>query len=344
MKPLNSSARILTPNDSLDQWDAFVSSSPQGSVFARSFWLRATARDRFQILTLRSGEEILAGWPMVFRSRRGRANLGMPPDLTPVLGILLGESNKRTYEGRLSEGMERISGLVALLPAFKRFNMTFHSNFTNWLPFYWAGFEQTTVYTYVISDLQDLAKVFSNFEHSKRKNLKKAERLVTVHEDMSAADLYQHHCLTLGKLGKKVRYSYDYFARIFQACKERDAGKTFYAVDSAQHVHAAIFVVYDGLSAYYLVSSIDPEFRESGATTLLIGQALTFLSPRTKKFDFEGSMIPGVERSFRKFGAVQTPLFRIRKDNRGWFERLWGSAKASAARTLERRGWRYQEF
>jgi hypothetical protein len=143
--------------------------------------------------------------------------------------------------------------------------------------------------------------------------------------------------MTLGKLGQKVFYSGDYLARIFQACKAHDAGKTFYAVDSAQHIHAAILVIYDSLSAYYLVSSIDPDFRGSGAATLLIRQALTFLSPKTKKFDFEGSMIPGVEHSFRKFGAIQTPYFRIKKDNRGHFERLWESAKATVARTL--RSW-----
>ena len=35
----------------------------------------------------------------------------------------------------------------------------------------------------------------------------------------------------------------------------------------------------------------------------------------TKHFDFEGSMIEGVERSYRAFGAIQTPYFSITKTN-----------------------------
>lgn len=34
------------------------------------------------------------------------------------------------------------------LPKFDYFNMNFHYSITNWLPFYWRGFKQTTRYTY----------------------------------------------------------------------------------------------------------------------------------------------------------------------------------------------------
>jgi len=42
--------------------------------------------------------------------------------------------------------------------------------------------------------------------------------------------------------------------------------------------------------------------------------AVMHVASRTKMFDFEGSMIVGVENSFRQFGAVQMPYFQIQKD------------------------------
>lgn len=61
----------------------------------------------------------------------------------------------------------------------------------------------------------------------------------------------------------------------------------------------------------------DPEFRNSGAASLLVYSAIKYLHEHdlADKFDFEGSMIFSVEKSFRYFGATQTPYFQIWKKN-----------------------------
>ena len=194
--------------------------------------------------------------------------------------------------------------------------MNFRYNFTNWLPFYWAGYGQTTRYTYVIPNLTDLNRVFSEFNHSKRKNIKKAEKLVSVCTDLPAKELYANHVLTLSKQGEQIAYNFDHLKRIYDAAYKNGCGKTWYALDDQENLHAAIFVIFDNKSAYDLISTIDPDFRNSGAATLLVRDAIAYVSQYTNRFDFEGSMIRGVENSFRKFGARQTSYFSISKDNR----------------------------
>ena len=54
-----------------------------------------------------------------------------------------------------------------------------------------------------------------------------------------------------------------------------------------------------------MISTIDPDYRNSGASSLLIYEIINFLRDKVRKFDFEGSMIESVENSFRKFGAIQ---------------------------------------
>jgi hypothetical protein len=312
--------QTLRACDRLDEWDRFVDESPQGSIFCRSWWLRAVCWDAFEILTLRRGGRTVAGMPMAVSSAVGQRIIHMP-ELTQVLGILLGPQTKGSYYANLSAEMDVLKKLVGAIPRFGYLNLNFHYNFTNWLPLYWAGYRQTTRYTYMFEDLTDLGKVFSGFAHSKRKNIKKAEKLVTVREDLSPRAFYENHKMTLKKQGADISYTYDLFSRIYDAAYSRRCGKTWYATGNEGALHAAIFVVYDEKSAYYLISTIDPDYANSGSATLLLREAITYVSRYTTRFDFEGSMLEAVEQSFRRFGAKQVPYFNISKDNRSFLAR-----------------------
>jgi len=47
---------------------------------------------------------------------------------------------------------------------------------------------------------------------------------------------------------------------------------------------------------------------------LCIFEGIKLANQLGKKFDFEGSMLPNIEKNFRKYGGVQKPYFRIWKD------------------------------
>ena len=119
------------------------------------------------------------------------------------------------------------------------------------------------------------------------------------------------HAMTLGKGGQSVSYSIELLERIFAATQERQCGRVFTAIDKAGVIHAAIFVIWDEQQAYYLISSIDPDYRNSGATTYLLKEAIRYVRPLTKSFDFEGSMTESVEASFRQFGTTQKPYLTV---------------------------------
>jgi len=256
--------------------------------------------------------------PMPIYDNRGHTKIIMP-QLTQVLGVLLAPQTSGNYERNLSNDMSILNALVRAIPQFDVFSMRFHYNFTNWLPFYWAGYKQTTRYTYIIENICDIETVFKNFHYSKKKNIKRAESMVTVKYDLSAKDFYENHKMTLAKQGRKIAYSYSLFNRIYDAVYKNNAGRTIYCTDMENYIHSALFVIWDGHSAYDLISTIDPDFRNSGSASLLIMEIIKYLSGKTEKFDFEGSMIENVELSFRRFGARQVPYFTISKDQRNYF-------------------------
>ena len=306
---------LLGPNDDLGPWDEFVLHSPQSCLFSFSWWLRAACGESFAILVAKDRAGIEAGVVLPQYRPTGRADVDQPP-ITSFTGILLPPRNPAwPYERQLSTDMRLLSALAGAVPICRSARLVCHPTLTNWLPFYWQDWSQTTAYTYRIENLADSARVFAEMDYSKQKNIKKAEKLVEVHEGLSAAEFYANHQLTLRKQGKTITYPAIYLERLFTAAREHNVLSTYHATDKAGNLHSAVFLVHDAASAYYLLSTIDPEFRNSGASTLLVWTAIQRLSQKTRAFDFEGSMVPGIENSFRKFGARQTPYFVITKGN-----------------------------
>jgi len=282
-------------------------------VFSRDWWLDAVCdgADNWDVALVENGGEVMATMPYYVKHKYGFTLLTQPP-LTQTLGPWIRPSSAK-HAKALGQQKHLMYGLIEQLPKCDLFMQNWHYSITNWLPFYWKGFSQTTRYTYVIEDLSDLDKVFSGFEHSKRKNIKKSEKIINIVFDITADQFYDNHQMTLLKQNSKISYSKDLFKRIYKAGYQNDSARTIAAYDQYGNLHAALFVIWDNQSAYDLISTIDPDYRNYGAASLLIREIIKFVSVRTNKFDFEGSMIEQVERSFRQFGAIQKPYFFISK-------------------------------
>jgi hypothetical protein len=104
--------------------------------------------------------------------------------------------------------------------------------------------------------------------------------------------------------------------RVEAACAPRDARTALFACDEAGRVHAVVYVVWDERAAYYLMGGADPRLRTSGASSLLMWEAIMRARRVTDVFDFEGSMLRPVERFFRAFGGHQTPYLDVIRANR----------------------------
>lgn len=282
-------------------------------LFQTPWWLDATAAGQWEEVVLESAGEVIGRFPFVRKQRLGLTYFTQPR-LTKMLGPWVKPYEGR-QAGRCAYEKEILWELIDKLPNFSYMHQDFHYCLNNWQPFFWRGFQQTTYYTFVINDISDPAKVFQGFNSGKKSDIKRAQKIVEVREDQSSGDFYRQYQNNLTKQGKTISYEFDLFDRICSAAYKQAAGKIFYAVDAQENVHASLLVVWDSRSAFYLVNSIDPDFRKSGAASLLTWSAINYLSDRTRAFDFEGSMIQGVADSYRAFGAEPMPYSFISKSN-----------------------------
>lgn len=284
-------------------------------IFSQYWWLDAVCgKDNWGVVLSERGGQISASLPFFMKNKYGLKLITMPK-LTQKMGVWIKYPENQRNNTKLSHEKNIFNELVEKLPKFDMFLQNFDYHITNWLPLYWKGFKQTTNYTYVIEDISNVEKVFEEFDHAKRKNIKRAEKFVEIKYDLNAESLYENHKMTLAKQGLKISYSYELLKNIYDAAYSHSAGKTIYSIDEKGKLHSAIFVIWDCASAYDLISSIDPDYRNSSSASLLIREIIKYLSDKTKGFDFEGSMIESVETSFRQFGAIQKPYFQITKVN-----------------------------
>jgi hypothetical protein len=285
------------------------------SIFSEPWWLDVVAPGRWSAVELKEGDRVYARMPYVLRKKAGLKVVYMPP-LTQSLGPWL-EPRDAKYARQLAFQKDCMTALIEGLPAFDRFSQSFHYSVTNWLPFYWKGFQQTTRYTYVLDEIGDRDKVWSGFLENIRTDVRKAEKKLTIREDLGVDRLIDLIGMTFRRQGREAMpHPPELIRRIEAAARERDRGRMFFAEDAEGRVHAGILVLFDAQSAYYLLSGGDPELRSSGATSLLVWHAIKAAGARVQKFDFEGSMLEPVERFVRAFGARQTAYFRVTRASR----------------------------
>jgi hypothetical protein len=279
------------------------------SLFQQPWWLDAVAPGAWRAAEVRRGDELLARMPYVIGRRHGLSTLTMPA-LTPVLGPWVRASDAK-YSNRLSEQHELLEELLLQLPPVDLFRHGFAPEVENWLPFYWHGCEATPAYTFRIESLEDPDQVWAGFRESVRREIRKAQKVVTVRDDLPIERFYELQQSTFARQGLPVPFGLDYLRRIDEAAVRRGARRMLFAEDASGRTHAAVYVVWDARVAYYLLGGGDPELRTSGAHSLLMWEAIRFASGVSRCFDFEGSMLRHVERFVRGFGGRMVPYYVV---------------------------------
>jgi len=281
------------------------------SIFEQPWWLNVVAKNHWGVITSEENGQIVARWPYFWANNLISKRVTMPK-LTQTLGIWFNPDIGSGVD-KLSTQKRIISDLLDKIPYSNNLKITLDSNVTYFLPFYWRGYRVKPLISYKIKKLENLELIYSNFDKTAKKNIRSAEKKVTIRYDLDIKNLTDIIDLTFKAQGRKSPNSSKLILEIFEACKKHNAGKLIAAVDIEGNVHACSLFVYDENKFYYLISGSNPQFRTSGAQSLILWEAIKFASTVSKEFDFEGSMIEGIEKFFRQFGGQPTVYFQISK-------------------------------
>jgi lipid II:glycine glycyltransferase (peptidoglycan interpeptide bridge formation enzyme) len=299
-----------------NRYKIFCDSHPDIPLFSQYWWMDAACIGKtWDVLLVEKSGEIIATMPYLINKKLGFKYI-LQPQLTQTNGVYICYPIGQSENERLSFEKMVCSEIIAKLEktGISFFLQNFHHKFTNWLPFFWKGFSQTTRYTYLIENIKDLNKVFKNFSPAKQRQIRKAQKVgITIDSHLSAEEFYDFHCKVLKQKGENNLNSKEVELSIIKTALQHGNGVILTAKDLAGNLHSALFLVWDNNSAYYLIPATDVRFRSSGASTLIVYEAIRYVQEKCISFDFEGSMSENIENSYKQFGTKQIPYHQIKK-------------------------------
>jgi hypothetical protein len=281
-------------------------------IFSQPWWLDAVCPDQWDVILIEKSNRIVASFPYYkTKIRNIFTYIGMPP-LTQKLGpYIVYDVNKKTEDKRINYEHEIYNEIISRIPQCDEFMVSFDQGYKNWLPFYWQGFKQTTRYTYILDNIKDYDNIAQKYAKSKKQPIQKAKEKLKFKYDLSKDVFYTYFTNVIHERNKEVGFSKELFFRLYDAIYMHRAGRVFYCDDEKNNIHAINMIVWDMKSAYYLLAMRKKEYNTSGGTEFLIDEIIKYVAQFVDCFDFEGSMIKGVEESYRRYGAHQAEYYQI---------------------------------
>lgn len=292
-------------------WNKYVDEHPQGTIFHKTDWLQLIDHD-IAICVILNDEKIRAGVALIKTTKNGVSGYHIPPYtqyFSPLFGSIEDGKNSLTEEHAcikaILEEIKHTSHLDFKLP---------HGHHSI-LPYHWKGFETAVNITHIITG--NLAGYLNDLNKNKLRELKKLQVLVsngeiTIEQDIKESELIQLMQQTSER-------------KTFDAKSSLAAGLVLNAdiafakkivIRSKEHGLLAFgFFPYDRKAVYNLINAsvrvTDPVLKT--INLLLLYQAIEFALNSGRTFDFEGSMLPGVETFCRLMGGTQVPVYRVQK-------------------------------
>ena len=136
-----------------DKYHLLCNTETSIPIFSRDWWLDTVCgKDKWKVLLVEEKERITAAMPL-YCPRQGIISM---PSYTQTMGPWFAPESKDTkYTKTLGHRQVLCKQLLNTLKSYPYFMQNFHYGITDWLPFYWEGYRQTTRYTYMLKDIRN---------------------------------------------------------------------------------------------------------------------------------------------------------------------------------------------
>lgn len=174
------------------------------------------------------------------------------------------------------------------------------------------GFKTRERVTYRVDDLSDMNAVIDSFSKNKKRQLQKALSL-RAERTMEIEDFYRFETRCLAARKRRCSYTREFLLVLERKARRLGQCAVLSICNADGQPYAAAFLVWDKKYLYYLIPAFDPAFHDSGASALLVLEAMKLAREKHIMFDFEGSMDRGIAKHYKQFGSTPTTYFSVEK-------------------------------
>lgn len=279
-------------------------------LFTSYWWWANVIENSWDVITYKKGNQVLACFPFHFRKKLGVSAI-IPPVLTPYQGIAIAKQPGAKMDKQISHIRKVQEAIIDQIPNNSLFIRQFRVNDHYLLPFYWNDYELKVRYTYLLSTEKSEKELFSSLKDTLRKEINKAKNSLhySISDDVNNLFLLKQKNHKINS--EPIAYNLEYLNKICQLIPLQKA--QLMEIKEGNTVIAALLVTWDHTQMYYTCGAVDPKYKNSGALSWLLWEALLKAKKLQVTFNFEGSMIKPIERYFASFGGTPTPFIEARK-------------------------------
>lgn len=286
-------------------------------IYSKPWWMDAVCGpDHWDVWLYEKGGKIWAAMPYFIEQRKSFRYITKPL-LTQNNGIIFSYPENPAFKRSSRQAFEE--DVIEHACRFIRnlgidvYEQQYHYTFSYWLPFFWNHYTAVTRVTYVIEDTSNIDRVWDDITSKCRSVIRKGQKNAIFKSDLDKKIFYMEHEKIFARQGLKCPFSYEFWERLYLACRKNHAGKIIYAETSHGEIASLLFLVWDEQSIYHLLGGNIPGFQNLDTYSALTWEAIKFASERNLRYDFEGSVIKRISKSFREFGGEPKRYYRIRK-------------------------------
>ena len=310
------------------KWDEFLLASPQVTIFALYEYISCVCENWEAIIIMNEAAEWQAVMPLAKKQKYAWTGVQQPL-LTQHWGIFLREISYKNQSEKNSFEKNIISAMVFALSSanISLFHLHFSPKLPYLLPFYWDNYELKTRYTYQIS-LSSEKEMYQNLASSLQRQIKKATKNQLIWEECKEEEgeiflsLWKKNVENGRNISGVANHTTvaDTLHKIIAYFHSSQKGKIFIVKNTDNQVLASgLFSFVNGICTYHAGCQAQ-ESKDSGAMTFLLWQTILFAKTQECTiFDFEGSMIAGIEHFFRKFGAIPISYLSVTRNKLPFF-------------------------
>ncbi len=275
---------------------------------------------KWDAVILQKGTDVHAVWPYYLKKKYGIAYITMPvltKWMGPVFNPKIGQQKRASI----------IREMMDQFPSVSYQDQNFPYENIDWSPFEWVGLEQSIKYSFRIDLRQGISALKSGMIKQYQKIIDQfPAEAFKIYRDDDIVGFYAKSKDIFHQQGLNIPYSLDQLSSQFKASEVHDQGALFSIKDGDGQIHSSVFLLWDDTSCYTHVIVDDKALRSSKASFYLIWYLMLFAKDTLQKdfFDFEGSMIKGVQEVRKNFGALPVMYHRAFKYKHGLLKLLHG--------------------
>lgn len=257
--------------------------------------------------------QMIGGFYYLKTKKLGFNFIKLPP-YTPHCGLFFqSDSKNRSSANSFSkEIMQEVCDYFSSLKSALTI-LAFPVNVVDLQAFIWSKYKVIPNYTYQITLQQSLDEIRSNFDPKNRNAINKAikEEVITTVNPVSKPDILKFFTENLSATGANI---YEGTLKKIMLEFADDSNSFCFSATKNNELLGMVFCIYDKRACYYLLGGINKKAGIQGINNLLVQKSIERAKElNCEVFDFEGSMLKGVEKFFRSFGPELLPYFTVNK-------------------------------